>query len=66
MKYELKPCPFCGAEARMWKWSGGVRVDCSLWSDNFADVHYVGVSGRTEEEAAEKWNERRGTCDSTN
>lgn len=56
--YNLKPCPFCGAEAHMWKWSGGVRIDCSKWRDTFTDTHYVGIGAKTEEEAVKVWNER--------
>lgn len=31
MKYELKPCPFCGAKARYEKRSGVVGITRSRW-----------------------------------
>lgn len=59
MKVELKPCPFCGAEAHLWKWNGGVRIDCSHWRSKGSDEHYVGIGARTTKEAIEKWNARK-------
>ena len=63
MKVELKPCPFCGAAANMWKWNGGCRIDCSNWRSKSRDEHYVGIGARTEKEAIEKWNARFNTAD---
>lgn len=54
-KYNLKPCPFCGAPAHMWKTNYCVYIECKEY--NAAD-HQIEVSGRTEEEAAEAWNRR--------
>lgn len=55
----LKPCPFCGAEARMWQWNGGTRIDCSRWVwDDSGDIHFVGVGSRNREAAIELWNTR--------
>ena len=51
---ELKSCPFCGAKANMWSWNGGTRIDCSNW----CPTHYVGVEGKTAEEAIKAWNRR--------
>lgn len=50
---ELKPCPFCGASAKLWRWNGGTRIDCSEWDSK---KHLVGVYGKTDEEAVENWN----------
>lgn len=55
---ELKPCPFCGASAKLWRWNGGTRIDCSEWDSK---QHLVGVYGETDEEAADRWN-RRTDC----
>ena len=60
---ELKPCPFCGAEAHLWKWNDGCRVDCSRWRSKDDDVHFVGIGARTEKEAIERWNTRFNTAD---
>lgn len=54
MDINLKPCPFCGAPANMWSWNGGTRIDCSKWRDG----HFVGVEGKTEQEAIELWQMR--------
>lgn len=54
----LKPCPFCGAEARMWQWNGGTRIDCSKWDSSDDSTHFVGVGAKTKEKAVELWNER--------
>lgn len=55
---ELKPCPFCGGQANMWKWNGGVRIDCSRWRASNENTHFVGIGARTEEEAIKAWNRR--------
>lgn len=54
-KIKLLPCPFCGAEAHMWSWNYGTRIDCSRWN---ASKHLVGIGGATQEEAIEAWNKR--------
>jgi len=54
MSDNLKPCPFCGAEAYMWSWNYGVAIQCS----NFSYMHWIEVRGQTIEEAIEKWNAR--------
>ena len=51
----LKPCPFCGAPASMWKWNGGTRIDCGRFQ---ATKHIVGIEGRTDDEAMRLWNTR--------
>lgn len=54
-KNNLKPCPFCGAPAHMWKTNYSTFIECSKYN---AANHQIEVSGRTEEEAAEAWNRR--------
>jgi hypothetical protein len=55
--YELEPCPLCGSMAAMWMnpaavWSPAFTVKCQ-------DYHCgCSVQGRTENEAADKWNRR--------
>ena len=51
----LKPCPFCGAEAYMWSWNYGTAIQCSKFNTN---THLIQVRGKTEEEAIEQWNMR--------
>jgi len=55
MSDNLKPCPFCGAEAYMWSWNYGVGIQCSKFR---FDIHLIEVRGQTIEEAIEKWNSR--------
>lgn len=59
----LRPCPFCGAEPRMWRWNGGIRIDCSRWSGKPGHEHFVGVAATTEEEVVRMWNGERVTLD---
>lgn len=54
----LKPCPMCGAPAKAWEWNLGARVDCSMWSCSEGQEHYVGVGGKTLEDAIAAWNRR--------
>lgn len=54
---KLLPCPFCGAEAFVWRTKYDVYIECGKYH---ADTHRVMVSGKTEDEAAERWNDRRG------
>lgn len=53
----LKPCPFCGAPARLWKWGMGAHtvVECTNYD---VDIHRVSVQGDTEAEAVDAWNRR--------
>lgn len=60
----LRPCPFCGGKPRMWKWNGGIRIDCSNWNAKHSAEHYVGIGGKTEEEVIRKWNGLRAVLDS--
>lgn len=52
---DLKPCPFCGAEAYMWSWNYGTAIQCSKFNN---DTHLIQVRGKTEKEAVEQWNMR--------
>lgn len=58
MKVELKPCPFCGAEAYMWKTDKFTCIQCDNFSSSVIGGHLVQISERTEEEAVKKWNRR--------
>ena len=55
MSEKLKPCPFCGSDAIMWSWNGGVVVECSKYNQR---CHHASVEGKTEAEAIEKLNHR--------
>ena len=52
---KLKPCPFCGAEAFMWRTNHRVFIQCSEYN---ANSHLVEVRATSEEEAVELWNRR--------
>ena len=52
---DLKPCPFCGAEAYMWSWNYGTAIQCSKFNSN---THLIQVRGKTSTEAIERWNAR--------
>ena len=55
----LKPCPFCGGEAVMREWSGGLkyfRVECS--NTDSCDCH--GIAYDTKQKAIAAWNRREG------
>lgn len=57
IRKDLPKCPFCGAYARSWEWNGGARIDCSAWGGG-GNEHYVGVGGKTLDEAEKNWNKR--------
>lgn len=52
---DLKPCPFCGADAYMWSWNYGTAIQCSKFNN---DTHLIQVIGKTSTEAIEQWNAR--------
>ena len=52
----LKPCPFCGADAYIWSWNYGTAIQCSKFN---AKSHLIQVIGKTNAEAIEKWNTRQ-------
>lgn len=53
----LKPCPFCGAPAHLWKWGMGAHtvIECTNYD---VDIHRVSMQGDTEAEVVEAWNRR--------
>jgi len=55
MNEDLKPCPFCGGEAFMWRTNHRVFIQCSNYNVN---SHLVEVRAETEQEAVEAWNRR--------
>ena len=58
MSEELKGCPFCGADAFMWRTNHHVYIQCDKFNASDNHGHMVQVSARTEEEAILKWNDR--------
>lgn len=56
--FGLKPCPFCGSDAVMWKTNYRVYIQCKGWDTNDKHMHLIQVSGDNEKEAAERWNSR--------
>ena len=54
---KLKPCPFCGGEAKLEKVSGFVVAKCG---DCGAESGVVGISAEycANDKAIEKWNRR--------
>lgn len=54
----LKPCPFCGGRASMWKTNYHVYIQCDNFNTDDANGHLVEVSANTEEEAIRAWNGR--------
>ena len=58
LRLDLKPCPFCGGIADMWRTNYHVWIECENFRVNDSDCHMVQVSADTEEEAVRKWEER--------
>ena len=55
--YELKPCPFCGHEASVYRThNGGYFAGCSAASDTC--ICGAGVIRDTKESAVTTWNRR--------
>lgn len=50
----LKPCPFCGAPANIWRTNYATYIECRE-SDQW---HRVQISSRTEGQARIWWNSR--------
>ena len=51
----LKPCPFCGQHAFVWRVYRQTNIECSKYH---VDIHRIMVSGENDKEAAERWNRR--------
>lgn len=65
---KLKPCPFCGGEARLWVWSdgGGVCVrcsDCYCQTDTKSDDAFLKHLKPAVERVIEEWNRRAKDAD---
>lgn len=62
---ELKPCPFCGGEARLHV-DGGVRVickKCNCQTITLVDGHWgTDVGGTAVSNVIEKWNRSDKEC----
>lgn len=54
-KGELKPCPFCGNKALVWRTDHRTYIECCNYSTL---THQVCVSAETDKEAIEAWNRR--------
>ncbi len=51
---QLKPCPFCGKPANMWKTNYATYIECL----EYDQWHRVQISARTENQAISWWNLR--------
>ena len=59
MKEGLKPCPFCGGEAKMDNWSSTDGYMNDWWKRVQCTVCDIAKLGKTEEEVIEAWNTRK-------
>ena len=59
MSEKLKPCPFCGAKAFMWKTNRHTYIQCDRFTASDTAGHLVQVSERTEKDTIEAWNMRK-------
>ena len=66
METELKPCPFCGGRAcinkRLKWWSNSGHADRYEYGVTCTSPFCIAIPSifKTEEEAIEKWNKRKG------
>lgn len=60
---ELKPCPFCGAKAFVWRTNHQTYIQCELFDATTHGRHLIQVSGDTDTKAIEAWNRRAGEDD---
>ena len=56
MSEELKPCPFCGADASVQWWGGANQWVCGCWNDDCPLI--AEVYARNRQDAIYFWNER--------
>ena len=61
--YNLKPCPFCGGKAEMWRNYYTVTIQCENYKAVSDTQHCVQIAYPTEEEAVRLWNERYKDAD---
>lgn len=55
---EIKPCPFCGGEAVVWRFGyRHVVIECANYN---VDSHRVYMQGEDEDEVIASWNRRAG------
>lgn len=59
MKEELKPCPFCGGEAKIDSWNSTDGYMNDWWKRVQCTVCDIAKLGKTEEEVIEAWNTRK-------
>lgn len=51
----LRPCPFCGAEAFIWRTNHRTYIECK----NYNSInHLVRITSQNDERAIERWNMR--------
>lgn len=56
----LKPCPFCGGKAHVWRTNYHVFIECENWCANEKNgLHMIQISADTMQEAVKIWNERK-------
>ena len=58
MATELKPCPFCGGEATIYKENGEVSIACSNCQCGTAFLTGASPIGKKIEVATRDWNRR--------
>lgn len=64
MNTKLKPCPFCGGHAVLYRYGWNVTtIECANYNN---DYHRVYMTGDSEADVIAAWNRRAGDepCDS--
>ena len=58
----LKPCPFCGGKAVVWRWGyRHIVIECANYN---VDTHRVYMQGDVESETIRAWNRRYDEAES--